>query len=134
MMPSKISPAEWEVLNVLWDRSPATVLEIWERLEDNQGWHQKTVGTFLKRLVDKGILSVERDGKTNLYAPLRSRRQCVADESASFLRRVFRGATAPLLAHFCESADLSEQEIAELQRVLAQRKPRPPKAKKGSAK
>lgn len=120
-MPLKISPAEWEVLNALWDKSPATVLEVCAILANEQNWHSKTVGTFLTRLVDKGIVSVRREGKVNLYAPVKSREECVAEESDTFLQRVFRGATAPLLAHFCESADLSDEEIADLQRILKRR-------------
>ena len=135
-MPSKISPAEWEVLNALWEKAPATILEISEILAQKQNWHPKTIGTFLTRLVDKGVLSVQREGKVNVYAPLLSREQCVAEESDSFLKRVFRGATAPLLAHFCEVADLSDQEIAELQHLLKQRskKVHQAKPKKGSPK
>lgn len=118
---------------MLWDKSSSTVLEICERLAESQKWHPKTVGTFLTRLVDKGVLEVRREGKVNLYSPLLSREQCVAEESESFLQRVFRGATAPLLAHFCEAADLSPQEIAALQQLLEERskKARQRKAKKG---
>lgn len=125
-MPLKISPAEWEVLNALWDRSPATIPEVCEALAGEQNWHSKTVGTFLTRLVDKGIVNVRREGKVNLYSPLKSREECVAEESESFLQRVFRGATAPLLAHFCESADLSDEEISELQKLLKRRSKKGP--------
>lgn len=116
----KISPSEWEVLNALWDRSPASVPEVCERLAANR-WHVKTVGTFLTRLAKKGMIGVRRDGKMNFYSPLVSRQQCIAKESDSFLQRVFRGATAPMLVHFCESAELSEEEITELQRLLEKR-------------
>jgi len=125
-MPPKISHAEWEVLNALWDKSPATIPEVCQVLAANRKWHPKTVGTFLTRLVEKGIVGVRRDGKMNLYSPLRSRKECVDEESDSFLQRVFRGATSPLLAHFCESADLSKEEIAELQRLLEKRSRKAP--------
>ncbi len=90
-MPPRISAAEWEVLNVLWDRAPATVAEICAALSKTRKWHSKTVGTFLTRLVDKEIVQVRKQGRANLYVPLRSRRQCIRAEGDSFLRRVFRG-------------------------------------------
>jgi BlaI family penicillinase repressor len=121
-MPIKISPAEWEVLNVLWDHAPATSAEVLAALGDSQEWHQKTVNTFLTRLVEKGVLRVTREGKTNVYAPRKSREQCVRAESDSFLQRVFRGATGSMLLHFVEQADLSPDEIRELERVLKQKK------------
>jgi len=122
-MPAKISPAEWEVLNVVWDRAPISAPEVAAALADETEWHAKTVLTFLSRLVEKGVLKVRRDGKLNLYTPKLTREQCVREESETFLQRVFRGATAPLLAHFVEHAELTDAEITELQRLLKQRKP-----------
>jgi BlaI family penicillinase repressor len=119
--PPKISPAEWEVLNILWDRASATAPEVYEALSTETGWHQKTVNTFLTRLAGKGILAIRRDGKANVYTPKLTRQQCVRRESESFLQRVFRGASGPLLAHFCEQADLTSDEIANLQKLLQQR-------------
>ena len=120
-MKAKISPSEWEVLNALWDRAPVTAADVYEALSHETDWHHKTVNTFLARLAGKGIVSIRREGKVNVYTPNLTREQCVRQESESFLRRVFRGATGPLLAHFCESADLSNDEIARLQKILQQR-------------
>src|SRR5688500_1010630 len=114
----KISPAEWEVLDVLWDKAPATAAEVVAALPQDKSWHPKTVNTFLARLVDKGVLSVRREGKSNVYETLKSREQCIRAEGESFLNRVFRGAFGPMLLHFVEQADLSPEEIRELERVL----------------
>lgn len=120
-MPVKISPAEWEVLNVVWDRAPITAPEVYQSLANEQDWHQKTVNTFLTRLVEKGILHARREGKANVYSPLLTREECVREESATFLQRVFRGALAPMMLHFVENAELSDTDIAELQKALKQR-------------
>jgi len=120
----KISSAEWEVMNVVWEKHPITSAEVFAALPEDHEWKQKTVNTFLTRLVEKGVLAVKKEGKANLYTPLRKRGECVAAEGESFLQRVFQGAAGSLVLHFCERADLSDEEIAELQAVL--------KAKKGN--
>ena len=119
----RISPSEWQVLETLWDRAPATAAEVFAALGDRAPWHFKTVNTFLTRLVDKGIVSVRREGRANVYAPRFSREQCVRQESDTFLKRFFRGAAGPMLAHFCERAELSDEEIARLRQILDQRVP-----------
>jgi BlaI family penicillinase repressor len=121
-MTRKISPAEWHVLNALWNSTPATASQIAAALAHHKNWHPKTVQTFLARLVKKGVLRVRRDGKTNLYLPLKSRQQCIRAESDSFLHRVFGGAFAPMLLHFVEQAELSQEEIRELERLLKTKK------------
>ena len=124
-MPIRISPAEWEVLNVLWDTAPATALEVYAALPDHTAWHQKTVNTFLTRLADKGVVRVKREGKANVYSPLKTRDQCIRAESRSFARRVFGGAVGPMLLHFVEQANLTPEEIRELERLLKQKKAKP---------
>lgn len=119
----RISPSEWQVLETLWDRAPATAAEVYAALGDDAQWHFKTVNTFLTRLVDKEIVRVRRDGKANVYVPKFSREQCVRQESDTFLKRFFRGAAGPMLAHFCERAELSDEEIARLRQILVERLP-----------
>lgn len=123
-MTPTISSAEWEVLNTLWDRPAMTAAEVFAALPEGHGWKQKTVNTFLSRLVGKKVLKVGKEGNVNVYATRLPREACVRHESESFLRRVFQGAAGPLLLHFCEKTDLTEEEIRELQKILKQKKGR----------
>ena len=120
-MTLKISPAEWEILDIVWKRPTVSALDVYEALPNDRDWHQKTVNTFLTRLVAKGILRVRREGKINVYAPRLSRERCIREESSTFLQRVFRGALAPMMLHFVEHAELSDADIAELQKALKQK-------------
>ncbi|HLP01848.1 MAG TPA: BlaI/MecI/CopY family transcriptional regulator [Opitutaceae bacterium] len=123
-MPPRISASEWEIMNVLWARSPLTAPEVMAALPPGTEWAQKTVNTFLARLLEKGAVSATRQGKANLYRPELTREDCVASEGASFLERVFRGAAGDLVLHFCERADLTPDEIRELEALLKSKKGR----------
>ena len=121
-MPPKISSSEWEVMDALWTQSPRTAAEVFAALPPGHDWHQKTVNTFLARLVAKGAVNVTKDGNVNVYAARLRRDECVAREGQGFLERVFRGATGPMLLHFCEQADLTTEEIRELEKLLKKKK------------
>jgi BlaI family penicillinase repressor len=116
-----ISDAEWEVMNVLWAQSPMMANDVVDRLAGRKGWSPRTVKTLLNRLVGKGALEFEARGNRYLYRPAVSRDQCVRAESRSFLSRVFGGSAGPMLVQFVSQADLTPDEIAELQRVLKQK-------------
>jgi BlaI family penicillinase repressor len=73
---------------------------------------------MLNRLVAKGALAYEVDGKRFLYRAKVNRDACVRHESRSFLARVFGGAAAPAVMHFIEHSKLSADEVAELRRLL----------------
>jgi BlaI family penicillinase repressor len=111
-----ISDSEWLVASIVWEEGGLTAAQISERL--NVQWKLKTVNTFLTRLVSKGVLSAERDGRAFRYTAKVPREQCVRAEGESFLKRVFGGAVAPMLAHFCEVNDLSDSEVSELRQIL----------------
>ena len=123
-MAPKISSAEWDVMSVIWAKASVTAVEVFEALPEGHGWKQKTVNTFLTRLVDKGVLKVDRKEKAFVYSARLPREKCVQSESESFLQRVFRGATGDLVKHFCAHADLSAEQIQELEQLLKAKKPR----------
>lgn len=122
MPPPKISAAEWDVMSVIWARAPLTATEVFEALPPGHGWKPKTVNTFLTRLVDKGVLRVDKKEKAYVFTARLPREKCVQLESESFLRRVFQGATGDLVLHFAARADLTADEIRELEQLLKAKK------------
>ena len=115
--PPQISGAEWEVMKVLWDAAPLTGAGVAERLDA----HPKTVKTLLSRLVKKGAIRYTEEGNRFFYRPAFSRERFVAEESRSFLQRVFGGEATPALVHFVESVALTDEEIEERRDVLERR-------------
>lgn len=113
-----ISEAESRLMDLLWQRAPQASEELVEALQPETAWHENTVRTLLRRLVDKGAVAAERDGRRFLYAPILTREQWQAQESHSLLERVFGGRLTPLLVHFSRSEKLTAEDLAELRRLV----------------
>jgi BlaI family penicillinase repressor len=113
----RISDAEWQVMDVLWAKSPRTANEVVEALSSS-GWGGATIKTMLNRLVRKRALKFRSEGKRYLYTPAITRDAAVRSEARSFLDRLFGGAVGPMLAHFVEDARLSRDEIDQLRKLL----------------
>lgn len=113
-----ISDAEWEVMKVLWARSPRSANEIIQALENHSEWKPKTVRTLLNRLVQKQAAAFTQDGKVYAYYPLVSEEDCVKTETRSFLKRIHGGAFKPMLANFLREEPLTAEEIGELKKIL----------------
>jgi BlaI family penicillinase repressor len=120
--PPRISDAEWEVMRVAWKKGETTAQEVVDELAHKK-WSPRTVKTLLGRLLRKGALSHEPLGKAYVYRPAVRMEDCVRLESESFLDRVFGGAAGHLLAHFVKRAELTREEIDELRKILAGKKP-----------
>lgn len=119
-----ITEAEWDVMELLWEKSPRTSQEIVAHLEQTRGWKRATAITLLSRLAAKGALTTEPQGNRFLYTPAVERSACVADETRSFLDRMFGGALRPLVAHCAEHHSLTKKDVAELKTLLDQIKPK----------
>ena len=122
----RITPAEWEVMAVAWETTPVAANDVAETLQARKRWTLATVRTLLRRLVNKGALRQEQEGKRYLYFPQVSREDCVKHESASFVDRVLGRAPSTAVLHLVEKAELSADDIAELRRILRAKEKRKP--------
>jgi len=116
--PERISDAEHTVMEALWEKSPLTAVEVCDSVCGERGWSMPTVKTLLSRLVAKGAVSTEPDGRRFLYTPLLARDDYVGGESRRLVDRLFGGKAAPLFAHLAEAEALSDDDIAEIERLL----------------
>ena len=117
-------------MEALWERAPQTASEVARTLNPATGWAVNTVRTMLSRLVEKGALRSEENAEgVREFYPALDREAVVLAESESFLNRVFRGATQPLLVHFAARSNLSAEEINQLKLLLEESLKQKPRRK-----
>ncbi|MEL6258471.1 MAG: BlaI/MecI/CopY family transcriptional regulator [Pseudomonadota bacterium] len=118
----QITQAEIEIMKVIWRRPGIGASEIAEALADDQDWTIRTIKTLLARLVDKGALATEPDGRRYLYRPLVEEAAYQTKAAGQLVDRLFGGRAAPLVAHLADARGLSEDDIAELEALLGKLK------------
>ncbi len=116
----RISDAEHAVMEALWEKSPLTAADVCEAVCEPRGWSMPTVKTLLSRLVAKGAVATEPDGRRFLYTPRLERADYVGGESRRLVDRLFGGRAAPLFAQLAEAEALSAEDIAEIERILGE--------------
>ena len=99
----KISDAEMELLQLLWAASPLTAAELAETAPRERGWHLAKVKTLLSRLVTKGAVRAEADGRRFLHHPMIARDALAVEQAGRLVDRMFwaaemLGATSVLIA------------------------------------
>lgn len=116
--PQTISPAEWEIMKVLWEHGEMAARDVCTALPEHLNWATKTVKTLLSRLVAKEAITYDQIGNSYLYRAVADEAALTRQEVQNIFRRVARRALSPALAHFIEEADLSDAEIDELRTTL----------------
>ncbi len=119
----RITDAEHAVMEALWDRPRQTAAEVCEEVCAKRGWSLATVKTLLSRLVQKGALAAEPDGRRFLYTPLIAREDYVGGESRRLVDRLFGGSAVSLVAHLAESEALTAADVDEIEALLRELRP-----------
>ena len=115
----QISEAEYEVMKVVWKESPVNTNAVTEILTKPPNWSPKTIQTLLKRLVNKGALTYEKQGRVFVYMPLIQESTYVRQKSRSFLKRYFDGDMSRMLSACLDEETLTKNEIDTLREILA---------------
>ena len=110
--------SELEVMQIVWQSEPPVSRgDIEEALRARRTLAPSTILTFLSRLCERGFLSVTHRGRMNLYTPLISKKDYLAEESRRMLDRLYGGSLSAFAVSLSESG-VSKEELAELRRLL----------------
>lgn len=115
----QLTPAEWRLMECLWEKSPRTGRETVEYMEKYTGWSRSTTLTVLHRMSEKGCISCVKEGThARVYAPLIPRDKAVVRETENFMERVYKGSVSLLMTGLTDRRQLSKEEIDELYAIL----------------
>ncbi len=117
-MSERISEAEHAVMEVLWRQAPLGAAEVAAQVDPGRAWSSRTVKTMLSRLLAKGAIVHQEEGRRYLYRPAVSRDEFVSRESSRLIDRVFGGRVTPLVAHLAEQNRLTPADIEEIEALL----------------
>ena len=117
----QISEAEYEVMKVVWKHAPISTNEITQQLLKTTSWSPKTIQTLIKRLVNKGALSYEKQSRMFVYTPMVKENEYIGQESNSFLKCFYGGNITAMLSAYLEDDKLSEAEIETLRGLLSKK-------------
>ncbi len=106
-------------MEALWRKSPQSTEDIVGALAGRQNWQMATIKTLLNRLLNKGAIGAEKEGRRYLYSAVLKRTEWQRTESADLVDRVFGGSVAPLVAHFSQHRKLAASDVAALKKIIA---------------
>lgn len=107
-----------EMLHLVWEHGPATVAEIHERIRASRAVAYTTVMSQLRKLADKGYLSIEKKGTAFVYSTARAPGEVRSSLLSNIVEKVFRGSAADLVANLVASEQLSDDELDEIKRLV----------------
>ena len=118
----ELTPAEWVIIQAVWDNQPCAAPTIQESLVGEKGWSYSTVKTMMDRMAAKGLLKTERVRNLILYRSAITRRQAQQSEVMRTVKRAFDGAFTPMMQFLLDNTNLSKSELSELEAMIKSKK------------
>lgn len=117
--PSSVPTAsELEILQVIWERGPSTVREVYRTLAADRAIGYSTVLKFMQIMTDKGILVRDTSVRPQVYRPARAQRQVQKGLLRDLVDRAFGGSPVSLVMQALSDAKASPDERREIRRLL----------------
>lgn len=114
----KLSEREWTVLNALWETGGAELGTLVNFLYEQTRWNRNTVLTYLTRMEQKDLVSIDKESSPHMYYATLDRESCQKKERQSFLSRVYRGSAGDLITAFLKEEPISKEERDKLRKML----------------
>lgn len=110
----KISNAELEVMKILWrEEEPVSFSALRVELQRTMNWEKSTINTLIRRLVNKGVITAQKQQVT-YYTPNISYSEYSQAEEDGLIERLYQGSAKNFVASLCQHGKLSEADIDEL--------------------
>ena len=116
-----VSPAETEILRLVWQLERATVQGVCDRLPARRRIAYATVQTLLRRLEAKGYVRHDVEGKAHVFFPAVKRDDVVKRSVGDFIERLFGGDPIPLVQHLAEHGQITADDIERLRRLIEEK-------------
>ena len=113
-----MSDSEKEIMKLIWDHGGAmTISELLDQIErTGRDWKRTTVRTFISRLIDKGMLISQKEGRGARYVARISEEEYLKTQSVQFVNQVFGGNVSTLLTSLFGQQCLESKDIEELEK------------------
>ena len=113
-----LTPAEWNVMECLWEEAPQTAMQLVAQLQRRIGWAKSTTMTMLARMEKKELIICGNSEKPKRYVSAVCREDAVRQETKSFVQRVFRGSVGMMMNSLVEQQELTKEELNQLHAIL----------------
>lgn len=112
------TPAEMEILNVLWDLGEAKIQVVNEKLNAIRPIGYTTTLKSMQLMVEKGYLERRREGKSHVYFPIIQEQTTKGNLLERFVNNTFGGSNSNLVMQLLGNKKVSQEEVRQIKDFL----------------
>jgi BlaI family penicillinase repressor len=115
---AELTEVEWEIMRIVWEKEPCAAGTVQEELGRSRNSAYSTVKTTMDRMVEKGILQIEKIRNVQLFKSCVSEVEAKRGEFQKMLKRAFDGALTPMMQFLFEHEGISREDASTLRSLV----------------
>lgn len=109
-------------MKLLWAGGEATVADVHQQLQHERDLAYTTIATMLRKMEQRGLVKHRSEGRSFVYRAAVGEEAVTRGMADHFIDRLFAGSLTDVVSHLLHTREVSLHELAELERLIAQRK------------
>lgn len=111
------TPAELEILRILWDRGPSTAREVHDEQVRERAVRYTTTLKLLQNLHDKELALRDDSRRSHVYRSAADRGEIESRIVENFVKAVFGGSAEQLVLRALSSGPATDADLEEIRRL-----------------
>lgn len=113
-----LTQADETIMEILWRDGEVSSAAILREVADTLRWSRQTVGTYLSRLMEKGLVGARKvSERAYHYYPIVTRETYAADKTNSFFTKYY-DSLPHMVAGIVKTAGISDRDLDELEALI----------------
>jgi predicted transcriptional regulator len=117
----RLGDLQLHIMRVLWQRGPASVADVQPALDERELAYT-TIATMLRKMEERGLVKHKSEGRAFFYRAAVPPEAVSRSMAGDLLENLFAGSLADMMSHLLQTRDVSREELARLERLIAERK------------
>lgn len=118
---TNISDSEWEVMRIIWTLKKAYTSQIITELQKKNDWSDSTIKTLVRRLIQKGLLKTEKDGRRFIYLPTVSQIEMMKKATNELLNKLCDMHKGEVILELLKKSPISKGDLIEMNDVIVEK-------------
>lgn len=120
--PYRLGDLQLAIMKALWQRGECTVADVFAEISKERDLAYTTIATMLRKMEARGLVHHRAEGRTFVYRAAIDADSVTSNMSGHLLDRLFEGSLADLVCHLLQTRDVSREELARIEKLIAERK------------
>lgn len=118
----RLGDLQLKIMKILWQRPEAAVSDVLAALDPDTDLAYTTIATMLRKMEAKGLVKHREEGRAFMYAAVVPEQAVTQNMADNLLDKLFAGSLTEMVSHLLTTREVSKEELAQLERLIAERK------------